>query len=190
MARAAASTSKTAAKITCGGPGCRKRFVPKTARAAFCSPSCSQRARRGTKKPGAPKTADSGRATAPRPEPAVDDQAEPAAPKRKTAPARSTAAADSHELVMALRKELETANALDSFEGQLALELARRLVTPGEGASSLADKVRAARTAALAQANPAGPTAGPAPAEDDEVTKQRKAREAKAAAAAAAAGEV
>lgn len=175
------STPKPAAKLTCAGPGCRKRFTPQRSTAKFCSPSCSQRARRGTKKP-AQKPA------AAKPAPAVEAEKAKAegAPKRQPSPKRSTASADAHELVMALRKELEDARALDTFEGQLALELARRLVTPGEGASSLADKVRAARAAALEQAKP--PTGGddtPPPAEDDEVTKARRAKEAKAAAAAA-----
>lgn len=176
------------AKVTCAGPACRKRFVPKTRRGLYCSPACSQRARRGTKRPAASKTADPDRATAQRPGSADSTKPEKA-PKRQTAPARSTAAADSHKLVVALRQELESAGAEDTFEGQLALELARRLVTPGEGASALADKVRAARDRALGSVNSAGGDNGgddpTPPAEDDEVAKARKAREAKAAAAAA-----
>ncbi len=170
--------SQPVAKLTCAGPGCRKRFTPQRSTAKFCSPACSQRARRGTKKPAA-KTPATKLTTA--------DKSTEKAPKRQTAPARSTAAADNHKLVIALRQELEGAGVEDTFEGQLALELARRLVTPNEGASALADKVRAARERALAQAAPddTGGDEPEPPAEDDEVTKARKAREAKAAAAAA-----
>lgn len=171
------SSRKPIAKVACAGPACRKRFTPSRSTARYCSEPCRQRARRGTKKPAATATAPA----------AVAEAAEQGAPKRQPAPKRSTASADSHELVMALRKELEDAKALDTFEGQLALELARRLVTPGEGASSLADKVRAARSAALGQAKPATGGGGEPqpPAEDDDVAKARKRREAKAAAAAA-----
>lgn len=161
------------AKLVCAGPGCRKRFEPRRSTARFCSPSCSQRARRKTR---AAKTA-----AARKPAARKAAAKKTAAPKRKEATQTATSAADNHELVVALRQELETAGALDIFEGQLAIELARRLVKPDSNASSLADKVRAARDAALSQAdtgsgNPPGDQAPPEN-EDDEVTRARTRRE-------------
>lgn len=142
-------------KVTCAGPSCKVRFIPKRSTAKYHAPACrvaAQRQRAKTPAKGA------------------------GAPRRSEAEQTKTRAADNHELVVALRQELETAGALDTFEGQLALELARRLVTPGENASALADKVRAAKAAALGQTTGA---AGESQAEleDDEVTRARRQRE-------------
>lgn len=157
--------AKRVAKIACAAPGCRIRFEPKRSTAKYCSATCRQRARRGTKPPAKPKP----------------EKAEPKsqAPKRSESEQTKTSAADNHELVVALRAELEAAGAIDSFEGQLAVELARRLVQPDSSASSLADKVRAARAAALEQAGAPATGGGEEPAaeEDDEVTRARSRRE-------------
>ena len=153
-----------ARKITCAAPSCKVRFTPKRSTAKYHAPACrvaAQRARDAAKTP-------------------VPKKAEPkTAPRRTEAKQTATKAADNHELVTALRQELETAQVLDTFEGQLALELARRLVTPGENASALADKVRAAKANALG-VKPGGESAGAAgesEPEDDEVTRARRQRE-------------
>ena len=80
-------------------------------------------------------------------------------------------------LVASVREELDEAEVTDSFAGQLALELAKRLSHPDEtGISSLSKELRTVMAAALAGVTP------PAPSEDekDEVTKAREARERKA----------
>jgi hypothetical protein len=92
-----------------------------------------------------------------------------------------------HGLVKAIRRELEEAGKLETFKGQLALQLARRMANPEESSpATLAKALDNAMAAALAK--PDGDKSDPDPgaAEDDEVTKARKAREAKAAAAAEA----
>ena len=151
----------TARKPRCAS--CGQVFAPKRSTGRYCKPACRDRARRERVK--AAKTSE--------------PPAKKAAASKRTEPNQTkTKAADNHELVVALRQELETAGALGTFEGQLALELARRLVTPGENASALADKVRAAKAAALGQAAGGGADSSSEPEdEDDEVTRARKQRE-------------
>lgn len=79
-------------------------------------------------------------------------------------------------LEASVRRELERANTADSFAGQLAIELARRMSSPGEtGISSLSKELRTVMAAALE---------GKAPASgegvEDEIDKARRARERKA----------
>jgi hypothetical protein len=160
--------AKAVAKLTCAGPGCRKRFEPQRSTARYCSTTCSQRARRGSKGKAPAKKAGA--------KTTQSAAAKTEAPKRTQSKQTGTSAVDNHKLVVALRQELETAGVDDTFEGQLAIELARRLVNPDSSASSLADKVRAARAAALAS-KPAPTDDGPPDEpEDDEVTRARTRR--------------
>lgn len=86
-------------------------------------------------------------------------------------------------LESSVRRELEAASAVDTFAGQLALQLAKRLSTPEEsGISSLSKELRTVMASALEGRTP--PSAEGAAEPEDEVDKARKARDAKARAAA------
>jgi hypothetical protein len=142
----------------CAGPDCETDFTPKRSTARFCSTTCRSRAARAKKAAAESVEAD-----------AESGKAE-------------------HALVRAVRKELATAKATDTVDGQLALQVARRISHPDTaGISTLSKELRALIAAAKAEA-PAGPApAEPEPVEeDDEVTRARKAREAKLARAAEA----
>lgn len=79
-------------------------------------------------------------------------------------------------LVASVRAELTRAEVAESFAGQLALALAKRLSHPDEsGISSLSKELRTVMAAALA-----GVTPEPSEEDKDEVTKAREARERKA----------
>jgi hypothetical protein len=83
-------------------------------------------------------------------------------------------------LVTAVRRELETNDAVDTFAGRLALQLATRLSTPDEsGISSLSKELRTVMAAALEGRTP---PAGEEP--EDEVETARRRRDDKARAAA------
>lgn len=79
-------------------------------------------------------------------------------------------------LVGSVRAELDAAGVAETFAGQLALALAKRLSHPDEsGISSLSKELRTVMAAALAGVTP------PASEEEkDEVAKAREARERKA----------
>ena len=83
-------------------------------------------------------------------------------------------------LVTSVRRELETNDAVDTFAGQLALQLAKRLSSPEEsGISSLSKELRTVMAAALEGRTP------PADEEpEDEVDQARRRRDEKARAAA------
>ncbi len=154
----AASASPT--KIACAAPECANKFTPKRSTARYCGTTCRQRAARARKAVAAAEAADS---------------------QAKTADAE-------HGLVRATRKQLEEADALDTVDGQIALQLARKLADPDHVSSGLAKELRATLAAAtgaktLADSGGDGPPA-PAP-EDDEVTRARESRERKAREAAA-----
>ena len=84
-------------------------------------------------------------------------------------------------LVGSVMSELESARVLDSYAGQLAVELARQMTIAGAtGIASMSKELRTVMADALAAA---APPAGAA-ADDDEVAKARKARAEKAARAA------
>jgi hypothetical protein len=102
---------------------------------------------------------------------------------------RSTGGAPASALVRAVTADLESAGAVDSYAGQLALELARRMSIPGQaGLSSLSRELRVVMAEALGPAAPVPeviePDVGGAP-EDivDEVRRKREQRQASAAAA-------
>lgn len=80
--------------------------------------------------------------------------------------------------------ELVEADRLTTFKGQLALQLARRLVNPDEsGVTALAKELQALMKDVTGPSAVAGDRRDEP--EDDEVAKARQAREAKALAAAA-----
>lgn len=143
----------------CGAPDCSVRFTPKRDDARFHSATCRQRAGRARKAAEA--------AAAPGPVDPDSGNAE-------------------HGLVRAVRKELTEADALETVDGQIALQLARRLADPDQVSSGLAKELRATIAAAKGSEVPV-PTGEPAPAaaEDDEVRRAREAREQKARQAAA-----
>ncbi len=141
--------------VTCDASECSNEFVPQRSTARYCSATCRQRARRTR-----------------------------AAAKESVAADAENGLAE-HDLVKAVRLELEAAGKLTTFKGQLALQLARKLVTPEEaGVTALAKELQALMKDALAAVAPPSETEPAAPAEDDQVIKARKAKEAKAAAAA------
>lgn len=151
-------------KVRCAS--CRKSFEASRSTAKFCSPTCRQRARRGT----AARTSKA--------------SAKKAATKRAaadTTEADSAAATGGAGLVAAVKDELERLDKLDTFDGQLALQLATRVADPE--ASSVAATVRVLREAMNVIRGSTGVQAGGggAPAEptepDDEVTRARRARE-------------
>ncbi|GAA5154747.1 hypothetical protein GCM10023340_38800 [Nocardioides marinquilinus] len=141
---------------------CGRAFEAKRSTARFCSTTCRSRAARARK--AAAESTDA-------------DQA---------------AGKVEHELVKAVRAELVKAGADQSFSGQLALQLARKIANPDEtGVTALSKELRTVMAAALAHVAPPAPGpdggAGGDGAEDDEVTSARRAREAKLAAAGQAA---
>lgn len=104
---------------------------------------------------------------------------------RRNRPAKRSAEVDlaGHPLVRAVESELRQVGALETVDGQVALQLARRLATPDEsGASSLAKELRASLTAAVVGKSGTAPE--DSSAVDDEVEQARRRREAKAAKAA------
>lgn len=83
-------------------------------------------------------------------------------------------------LVDSVRRELEEHEAVDTFAGQLALQLAKRLSSPEEsGISSLSKELRTVMAAALE-----GRTPPAAEEPEDEVDQARRRRDEKARAAA------
>lgn len=81
------------------------------------------------------------------------------------------------ELVTVIRKELGRWKKLDTVEGQLAIELAVKISTPGmTGVAGLSKELRSVRSQIRAAASPPAPS-GPAP--KDMVAEARKKREQK-----------
>lgn len=146
----------------CEGPECVVDFEAKTARAKYCSATCRSRAARERK----------------------------AAAESVEADERSGRA--EHALVRAVRKELEDATAFETVDGQLALQVARRIVDPdGSGISALSKELRSLLADAKAAAGaPSTTGASPSPVvKDDEVERARRRRKEIAQAAAAAGAE-
>jgi hypothetical protein len=115
------------------------------------------------------------------------DRCRKATRRRSPEPASDTSPPAEHDtgLVDSVRRELDRADRLDTYPGQLALQLARRLSNPEEsGISGLSKELRTVMTAALE-----GTAPPPSEDEDDnEVARARRAREEKGKAAAAATG--
>lgn len=152
-------TKRTARPVaepkTCEAPDCDVEFIPKRSTARFHSGTCRQRAARAARAAAANET----------------DEAK-------------TGTDAEHGLVKAVRAELEQVGKAGTFNGQLALQLARRLANPEEsGSTALSKELRAVMAEALAQQAPAeseAPARGgraAAVGDDDEVTKARRARE-------------
>lgn len=134
-------------KLTCEAPDCDRCFEPKRSTARFCSATCRQRAARARK--------------------AAEAQAREEA--KTDTPAE-------HDLVRAVRLELEKADAVMTVPGQVALQLARKMANPDEsGLSALAKELRVVLAEATGAMTPV--PAGEVEPEDDEVTKARRARE-------------
>lgn len=142
--------------------GCGSVFEAKTPRAKWCGSTCRQRDARSRKAASAN----------------AKDEAKTDTPAE-------------HGLVKAVRTELEAAGKDQTFSGQLALQLARRLANPEEtGTTALSKELRAVMADALATAPPAPESEGgdrrdgdDDEAEDDEVTRARRQREEARAAA-------
>jgi predicted nucleic acid-binding Zn ribbon protein len=80
-------------------------------------------------------------------------------------------------LIKTVTAELKAAGKLDSFDGQLAVELARQLTQGASGIPSLSKELRAVMASALGDVSPAQQSVVE---DDDEVAKARSARERKA----------
>jgi hypothetical protein len=81
------------------------------------------------------------------------------------------------ELVATIRNELERLKAIDTVDGQLAIELAIKITTPGmTGVAGLSKELRSVRSQIRAAAAPPAPS-GPKP--KDMVAEARKKREQK-----------
>jgi len=128
--------------------GCGETFEARRASAKWCSDRC--RKSKGRSKPvEAPPVVD-----------AADDT-----PPELTG------------LVAAVTRDLESAGALSTFNGQLALQLAKRLTDPDEsGISALAKELRSVMALAVGSAAPEG-GAEPKVEPEDEVEKARRRRE-------------
>lgn len=138
----------------CEAPGCGVEFTPQRSTGRFHSATCRQRAARARRA-------------------AAADAAFVA--KTPEAPGAGTA---EHSLVRAVRVDLESAGALDTVAGQLALQFARRIAVPDESSlSAMSKELRAL----LAEAKTVAASDAPqSSAVDDEVTRARRARERKA----------
>jgi len=145
---------------TCEAPDCDVEFEPARSTARFHTATCRQRAARARK----------------------------AADAHEIDEAKTDTLAE-HGLVKAVRTELEQAKKDQTFSGQLAIQLARRLANPEEsGSTALSKELRAVMAEALVSVVPPAAGAGSEPAppvEDDQVSRARRAREDKARAAAA-----
>ena len=95
----------------------------------------------------------------------------------EAAPAEDEAPGADDGLTASVRAELIKAGALDTFYGQLAVQLARRLTYPDEsGISALSKELRTVMDAAVKSVPEPAPEAASHDAED-EVTKARRQRE-------------
>lgn len=141
--------------LTCAG--CHGSFEAKTVRAKWCSSACRKRTQRA-----AAQAARSERSSTADADPAED----------------ADDSGDAHDLVSSVMRDLEKAKAVDTFNGQLALQLARRMSNPDEsGISALSKELRSVMAAALGMPVPSESADKPSAGEDDEVTRARSRRE-------------
>ena len=144
------------AERECEAPDCAVRFTPPRSDAKYHAKTCRQRAARARKAAECQQVEDSKTGTA------------------------------EHGLVRAVRSRLMNVEALDTVNGQLALELARRAVDQASPLVAMAKELDARITAAIAEAghdaDPAAAGTSVASAESDEVRKAREARDRKRAA--------
>lgn len=142
----------------CEAPDCEVRFTPARSTGRFHTRTCAQRAARARK-----------------------------AAERQTTEDADAGSSAEHGLVKAVRQQLEKAKALDTVNGQLALELAKRAVNQDSNLVAMSKELDARMAAATETASAAGAASGaptPAPTEDA-VGRARRRREEIAAAAAA-----
>lgn len=150
--RKAADPTPTEQQVDCAASECSASFTPKQKSQRYCSATCRQRGARERKHADAAA--------------AVDDKA------------RTQTGGAAHKLVTVTEAELTKAGALDTVDGQLALQLARKLADPDvAGFDRLMEKLRGvlADVRGTSVAGGEGPAAEPAEP-DDEVTKARRAR--------------
>ena len=140
---------------SCGS--CSTEFQARRSTAVYCSATCRQRASRQR-----------------RAELEAEAQAAPSADTET----ERTEDPTERPLVRAARRELEKVGVVDTVDGQLALELARRLGSPDQtGLSTLSKEFRSVLAAALGgSTEPDGAAAEPVAEPDDEVTRARIAR--------------
>lgn len=139
----------------CAAPDCGVEFTPQRSTARYHSGTCQRRAARARK--AAEVAAE------------IDRRAE-------TEENAGTADAE-HGLVKATRLELEKASVLDTVDGQIALQLARKLTDPNlAGFAGMAKELRAILRDAVGAPVPSPDPVEPAEPDDDEVTRARKAR--------------
>lgn len=133
----------------CEGPECTVEFEPARSTARYHSATCRQRAARARK--------------------AAEESVE----------ADQERGEEDHPLVKAVREELAGAGRENTFNGQLALQLARKLTNPEEkAATALSKELRTVMAAALEGRPPEPAEAeGEEPDPEDEVTKARRARD-------------
>lgn len=164
-AKAAVAEPVTKPALQCAAPECSNTFTPKRSTAKYCGTTCRQRAARARRAAEAAA--------------AVDEAAE-------TAPGEGGA---EHGLVKATRLELEKADAIDTVDGQIALQLARKLTDPDQtGFAGLAKELRAVLRDAIG-APPPTPTEGDSASDGDDLPDEVKAARRKRDAARQAAGQ-
>lgn len=175
-----------ARKVKCAS--CGTPFAPQRSTAKYCKPACRHQARRDR---AAAATTGAAKGTAKRPARAAKKTTarKPAARKTKAATpppdTEAPAPAPATGLVETVRRDLEAANAVDTFNGQLALELARRVANPDEpSTSALSKELRAVMALAVGAVSTGNgePPAGAAPPEDEVEKARRKREEARQAA--------
>jgi hypothetical protein len=93
----------------------------------------------------------------------------------------TSSSGDEHDLIATTRRELEAAGRVETFAGQLALQLAKRLATPDEsGVSALSKELRTVMSAALDGVTPPAAEGGeehaPETVVEDEVDAARRRR--------------
>ncbi len=133
--------------------GCGKAFETKSPYAKWCTATCRTKAKKREGK--IPRTAG------------------------RTEIHIAPADLDAHPLVESTRRELERGGRLDTFSGELAMQLARKLAGAGDsGVSSLSKELRTVMAAAMeGQLPPSGHDEKPAAEEVDPVEKARRDRE-------------
>lgn len=151
--RKATDLEPEAAQVECAASECSARFTPRRKDQRYCSSTCRQRGARARR------------------------HAERAA--EIDAAAEADAGGAEHELVKATRRELGESG-LATVNGQLALQLARRMADPQvSGFSALSKELRSllAEAKSGAPTSPDGDAAAAGAEPDDEVTRARRARE-------------
>lgn len=165
MTKAATPKTMLVYRAQCANPRCQREFESKRPTARWCSQTCRQIVAAAKRKGKIPK----------------DDPLE-TPPPRLAMPDDPTAPDEAHPLVVAVRADLVRANALGTFNGELALQLARRLASDESGPSSLSKELRTVMAQAVAGAptRPVEPQPEVEPEpepESDPIEEARRARE-------------